>query len=106
MAAGVRPWMPFPTPLLAVVSLVVPVVVFALLLPIMDTGAGIDFGGPGAYALGAAFASASAGAAYGGILAYRRGRLLRWRVAGIVGAVLGVAVAVISVLLLWLFRPS
>jgi hypothetical protein len=98
--------MPFPRPLLAVVSLVVPVVVFALLLPIMDDGAGIDFGSPGAFALGAAFASASAGAAYGGILAYRRGRLLRWRVAGIVGAVLGVAVAVISVLLLWLFRPS
>lgn len=92
--------------ILATVSLLLPLAVLGALIPIADTGAGVDFGTPRAYGLGALLAAASIAGAISGLVAVRGSSNRAWRLTGIAGSVLGVSTAMFSMMLLWLFSPS
>lgn len=95
-----------PWPALAMLSLLLPMAVFWLLIPIMDTGNGLEFGSSRAHLLGAGLALASAAGGFLGVLAFLRNSVWGWRMTGIAGAVLGFWVANLSLGVLWFFRPN
>lgn len=98
--------MRIPTSLLVTVVLVVPLVVGAALYPIIDTGANVEFGSPRAFLIGAVLSFLSILATVAGAIALSRDvpRVLRAPVWA--GTLFGVFFALLSVWLLWFFRPE